>query len=103
MGDPFIGEIRMVAFKNIPSGWVLCNGQTLSVYSNNALFSLLGTTYGGDGVTNFKIPNLNNNICKGSDVNSIGQNTNINIPDNFYTQPSQYITFSLSDPNIITN
>ena len=58
MGTPYLSEIRIVSFAFPPKGWALCNGQTLPINQNQALFSLLGTTYGGDGVTNFKLPNL---------------------------------------------
>jgi microcystin-dependent protein len=56
MSEPFLGEIRMVGFNYAPPGWALCQGQTMAIASNSALFSLLGTTFGGDGVTNFKLP-----------------------------------------------
>ncbi|MBN2387248.1 MAG: phage tail protein [Anaerolineales bacterium] len=58
MSDPFIGEIKMVGFTFAPSGWAFCNGQTISIQQNTALFSLLGTIYGGDGSTTFGLPNL---------------------------------------------
>jgi microcystin-dependent protein len=58
MGDQYLGEIRMVGFNYAPQGWALCNGQTLSISANNALFALLGTTYGGNGTTNFNLPDL---------------------------------------------
>jgi microcystin-dependent protein len=56
--DQFLGEIRWGAFSFAPIGWALCNGQILSVSSNTALFSLLGTTYGGDGKTTFALPDM---------------------------------------------
>lgn len=58
MSDPFIGEIRLVGYNFPPRGWALCNGQLLSIAQNTALFSLLGTTFGGDGITTFGLPNL---------------------------------------------
>jgi microcystin-dependent protein len=58
MSDQYLGEIRMFAGNFAPRGWALCNGQTLSIAQNTALFSLLGTFYGGDGVTTFNLPNL---------------------------------------------
>ena len=58
MSEPFIGEIRMVAFTYAPRHWAFCNGQLLPINQNQALFSLLGTTFGGDGRTNFALPNL---------------------------------------------
>jgi microcystin-dependent protein len=56
--DPFLGEIRMFAGSFAPQGWALCQGQLLQIAPNTALFSLLGTTYGGDGQTNFALPDL---------------------------------------------
>ncbi|HVY22296.1 MAG TPA: tail fiber protein [Steroidobacteraceae bacterium] len=58
MGDQFLGEIRMVGFNFAPTGWALCNGQLLSISQYTALFSLLGTTFGGNGTTNFGLPDL---------------------------------------------
>jgi microcystin-dependent protein len=58
MSEPFFAEIRIVSFGFAPKGWALCNGQMMSISQNQALFSLLGTTYGGDGVTTFALPNL---------------------------------------------
>ncbi len=62
MSSPFMGEIRMVGFTFPPKGWALCNGQLLSIQQNQALFSLLGTTYGGNGTTNFQLPNLQGRV-----------------------------------------
>ncbi|AMP99580.1 Tail collar protein [Pedobacter cryoconitis] len=56
--EPFVGEIGLVGFNFPPRGWAICNGQLLSISSNTALFSLLGTTYGGDGRVTFGLPNL---------------------------------------------
>ncbi len=56
--DPFIGEIVMFGGNFAPRGWALCNGQLLAIASNSALFSILGTTYGGDGRTSFALPDL---------------------------------------------
>ena len=58
MSEPFISEIRIVAFNFPPKGWAFCNGQILSIAQNTALFSLLGTTYGGNGQTTFALPDL---------------------------------------------
>jgi microcystin-dependent protein len=58
LSEPFLGEIRMVGFNFAPRGWALCNGQLLSIAQNTALFSLLGTTYGGNGQTTFALPDL---------------------------------------------
>ncbi|MGA4634992.1 phage tail protein [Pseudomonas solani] len=58
MSEPFIGEIRMVGFNFAPRGWAFCQGQIIAIQQNAALFSLLGTTYGGNGQTNFQLPNF---------------------------------------------
>jgi microcystin-dependent protein len=58
MAEPFLSEIRMMSFSFPPKGWALCDGQLLPINQNQALFSLLGTTYGGDGRVNFGLPNL---------------------------------------------
>jgi microcystin-dependent protein len=58
MGTPYMSEIRIMTFNFPPKGWALCNGQLISVSQNEALFALLGTTYGGDGVNTFGLPNL---------------------------------------------
>ena len=56
--DQFLGEIRLFSFNLVPKGWAQCNGQILPIQQNQALFSLLGTFYGGDGVQTFALPNL---------------------------------------------
>ena len=58
MAEPFIGEIRMMSFSYAPRGWALCNGALMPINQNQALFSLLGTSFGGDGRVNFALPNL---------------------------------------------
>src|ERR1700722_6554257 len=58
MATPYLAEIRVFSFGFAPKGWALCNGQTLPINQNQALFSLLGTTYGGNGQTTFQLPNL---------------------------------------------
>jgi microcystin-dependent protein len=68
MSEPFIGQIMMVGFNFPPRGWAKCDGQLLSISSNTALFSLLGTTFGGDGRTTFGLPDL-----RGRDAKHIGQ------------------------------
>ena len=62
MAEPFLSEIRIFSFVFAPKGWALCNGQLLPINQNQALFSLLGTTYGGNGQTNFALPNLQGKI-----------------------------------------
>ncbi len=58
MAEPFISEIRLMSFGFAPNGWALCNGQLLPINQNQALFSLLGTTYGGNGQVNFALPDF---------------------------------------------
>jgi len=58
MSQQYLSEIRIVSFNYPPKGWAFCNGQTLPINQYQALFSLIGTYYGGDGITNFKLPNL---------------------------------------------
>jgi microcystin-dependent protein len=58
MSTPFLSEIKIMSFNFAPKGWALCNGQLLPINQNQALFSLLGTTYGGDGRVNFALPDL---------------------------------------------
>jgi microcystin-dependent protein len=60
--SPFIGEIRLFGFDFAPTGWAMCNGQLLPISQNDALFSLLGTFYGGDGVSTFGLPNLQSRV-----------------------------------------
>jgi microcystin-dependent protein len=62
MSNPFLGEIRIMSFNFAPKGWVMCNGQLLPINQNQALFSLLGTTYGGNGQTTFALPNLQGRV-----------------------------------------
>ena len=58
MGTPFMSEVKMISWNFAPQGWAFCNGQLLPINQNQALFSLLGTTYGGNGQTNFALPDL---------------------------------------------
>ena len=62
MSEPFVGEIRMVGFNFAPVGWALCNGQLLSISQNDALFTLLGTMFGGDGIQTFGLPDLRSRV-----------------------------------------
>src|SRR5436190_1883999 len=61
-GDCFLSELKIVSFNFAPKGWAMCNGQLLPINQNQALFSLLGTTYGGDGRVNFALPNLQSRV-----------------------------------------
>lgn len=62
MGTPFLGEIKLVAFNFAPKGWAMCNGQFLPINQNQALFSLFGTMYGGNGQTTFALPDLRGRV-----------------------------------------
>ncbi|HXG59605.1 MAG TPA: tail fiber protein [Thermoanaerobaculia bacterium] len=62
MAQPYIGEIRIFAGNFAPAGWMFCDGQSLSISQNDALFTLIGTTYGGDGINTFNLPNLQSRI-----------------------------------------
>jgi microcystin-dependent protein len=70
--DPFIGEVRMFGGTFAPLGWADCNGQLMSIAQNNALFALIGTTYGGDGQTTFALPDLRSRIPIGMQGGNIG-------------------------------
>ncbi len=63
MGEPYIGEIRVMSYNYAPKYWATCDGQTIPVTQNQALFALLGNTYGGDGYNNFKLPDLRGRGC----------------------------------------
>jgi microcystin-dependent protein len=62
MSEPYLGEIRLISFNFPPKGWTFCNGQLLPINQNQALFAILGTTYGGDGRTTFGLPNLQGRV-----------------------------------------
>jgi microcystin-dependent protein len=62
MASPYLAEIRIISFNFAPRGWAFCNGQLLLISQNQALFALLGTTYGGNGTTNFALPNLQGRV-----------------------------------------
>lgn len=65
MSDPYIGEIRPFGFNFAPRNWALCNGQLLAISSNTALFSIIGTFYGGNGTSTFALPNLQSRVAMG--------------------------------------
>jgi microcystin-dependent protein len=72
MGTPYMSEIRIMSFNFAPQGWAMCNGQILPINQNQALFSLLGTTYGGNGSTNFALPDLRGRVPMHMDNNPGG-------------------------------
>jgi len=73
MSEPFVGEIRLFGFNFAPRGWALCDGQLLPVSQNDALFSLIGTIFGGDGRTTFALPDLRGRVTVHPDNSSIRQ------------------------------
>lgn len=76
MSNPFVAEIRIFGFNFAPKGWAFCNGQLMPISQNTALFSLLGTTYGGNGTSNFALPNLQGNAPM-----QAGQGTGLSLRD----------------------
>jgi len=66
VAEPFLGEIKLFSYSKIPTGWHICDGTALSVSGNQALFSLIGKVYGGDGVTTFKLPDLRGRTVVGA-------------------------------------
>jgi microcystin-dependent protein len=66
VSDPFLGELRLFPYNFAPRGWAFCNGQIMAISQNTALFSLLGTTYGGNGTTNFALPDLRSRLAVSS-------------------------------------
>jgi microcystin-dependent protein len=75
MSEPFLAQIQIFAFNFAPTGWALCNGQLMAISQNTALFSLLGTTYGGNGTSNFGLPDLRSRIPIGAGPGSLSLTT----------------------------
>jgi len=92
MADPFVAEIRIFPFNFAPKGWAFCNGQLMPLSQNTALFSLVGTTYGGDGKTTFGLPNL-----QGSAPMFWGQGPGLSLHDLGETGGSETITLTQSE------
>src|SRR6187402_3593352 len=92
MADPFVAEIRIFPFNFAPAGWAWCNGQILPLSQNTALFSLLGTTYGGDGKSNFALPDL-----QGSAPMHPGQGPGLSLHDLGETGGSETVTLLESE------
>src|SRR5260370_23408402 len=106
MVNPFVGEIRIFAGNFAPRGWAMCNGQIMSISQNTALFSLLGTTYGGDGKSNFALPNLQGSApmqpgqgprLSLRDLGETGGRNNPKMPQDHGNGPSP--TFSRTTPH----
>ncbi len=92
MSSPFVAEIRIVGFNFAPRGWAMCNGQILPLSQNTALFSLLGTTYGGNGKSNFALPNF-----QGTAPMFWGQGPGLSLRDIGETSGSQTVTLLQSE------
>jgi microcystin-dependent protein len=92
MADPFAAEIRIFGFNFAPKGWAFCNGQLLPLSQNTALFSLLGTTYGGDGKSNFALPNMEGNAPMHP-----GQGPGLSLHDLGETGGSDFVTLLESE------
>ena len=92
MADPFVAEIRIFPFNFAPKGWAFCDGQLLPISQNTALFSLLGTTYGGDGKSTFALPDL-----QGSAAMHPGQGPGLSLYDLGQTGGSQFVTLIQSE------
>ena len=80
MSQPFVGEIRALGFQFAPSGWAYCNGQPMDISQNETLYSLIGTTYVGDGVNTFNVPNLQGQVPMHWGTGISGQTTVIGQP-----------------------
>jgi microcystin-dependent protein len=93
MSDPFVAEIRMFGCNFAPTGWALCNGQLLPISQNTALFSLLGTFYGGDGKSTFALPNLQGSVA-------IGQGQGTGLSQRFVGEQSGIETVTLLQTEI---
>ena len=92
MADPFVAEIRIFPFNFAPTGWAMCNGQLMPLSQNTALFALLGTTYGGNGTSNFALPNL-----QGCTPMHHGQGPGLSLRDLGETGGSQFVTLLESE------
>ena len=92
MADPFVAEIRIFGFNFAPTGWALCNGQILPISQNTALFSLLGTTYGGNGQSTFALPNMQSNAPMHP-----GQGPGLSLHDLGATGGSEFVTLLQSE------
>lgn len=92
MADPFVAEIRIFPFNFAPIGWAFCSGQLMPISQNTALFSLLGTTYGGDGKSTFALPNM-----EGNSPMHPGQGPGLSLYDLGETGGSQFLTLLVSE------
>lgn len=112
MAEPFLSEIRMISFGFAPRGWALCNGQLFPINQNQALFALLGTTYGGNGITNFALPDLRGRVPiheglgPGLTSRSLGERagsetvtlTTAELPQHAHPQAARGVAANLTNP-----
>jgi len=98
VADPFVAEIRIFGFNFAPTGWAQCNGQLLPLSQNTALFSLLGTTYGGDGKSTFALPDLQQNVPMHP-----GQGQGLSLRDLGEMSGSEFITLLQSEIPVHTH
>jgi microcystin-dependent protein len=105
MSEPILGEIRMFAGNFAPRNWALCNGQLLSVSQNSALFSILGTTYGGNGVQTFALPNLQGRVAihagqsPGTSLYTLGESAGTENQTLLQTQMPMHTHVAMYNPN----
>jgi microcystin-dependent protein len=92
MAEPFLGQLMLVGFNFAPFGWAICAGQLLPIQQNAALFSLFGTTFGGNGTSNFALPNLQGNVVVGA-----GQGPGLTLYDVGETGGSSTVTLLTSE------
>jgi microcystin-dependent protein len=95
MGTPFLAEMRIISFNFAPKGWALCNGQLMQINQNQALFSLLGTTYGGDGRVTFALPDMRSRvpIGQGPQFSTLGQRGGEEFHTLIQTEMPQHLHF----------
>src|SRR5213595_2053042 len=98
MSSPFVAEVTMFGFNFAPKGWALCDGQLLPISQNTALFSLLGTMYGGDGKSTFALPNLEDSVPI-----EWGQSTTGTLYDEGQQSGSEFITLLVSEMPVHTH
>jgi microcystin-dependent protein len=98
MSDPFVAEIRIFAFNFAPKGWAFCDGQLLPISQNTALFSLLGTTYGGDGKSTFALPDMQGNAPM-----QPGQGQGLSLRDLGETSGVETVTLLVSEMPVHTH
>ena len=108
MSEPFLSEIKIVSFNFPPKGWALCNGQFLPINQNQALFALLGTTYGGNGQTTFALPNLRGRVPihmnKGHTLGEAAGSTSVTVniqqlPTHIHPMNASNLTGNKVNPN----